>query len=385
MVASRFSVSAVRDLVGPVYDCIADPGRWHETLDGIRHTADARFATLAVLDTVTKRPRFSVACGESEPLALLMEQYAADVPFYGAVPHMEIDVPYTVDELYRVQGPRARDTWLESRIVQEWVIPNNLDDFFWVVLVRQHARAGSLVVMTDRNRHQISVAEKKAMAFLAPHVRRAVTIGDLFEEERHSARLFREIVENLLHPVIVVATDMRILFANLTAEAMLNEGAIVTSSQGRMCFTYAPANAAISQAVHAGERDEFALGSAGIGVPLARTFSPAVAHVLPLNRRAPEARINTRAGAAIFISSSGCGPLVTLDAIAALFGFTPAEKRVAGHVASGRSRKEIADMSGISDGTVKSQLSAIFDKTATGDQRELQLLMRELSPPIRDR
>ena len=73
---------------------------------------------------------------------------------------------------------------------------------------------------------------------------------------------------------------------------------------------------------------------------------------------------------------------VYLDAIAALFGLTAAEKRVAGHVADGSTRGEIAASSGVSDGTVKSQLAAIFDKTGTSHQRELQLLIRELSPPV---
>jgi DNA-binding NarL/FixJ family response regulator len=63
----------------------------------------------------------------------------------------------------------------------------------------------------------------------------------------------------------------------------------------------------------------------------------------------------------------------------------PRKKRVAGHVAAGKTRKEIAAAGGVSDGTIKSQLATIFDKTGTGDQRELELLIRELSPPLRSR
>ncbi|WP_181166665.1 hypothetical protein [Mesorhizobium sp. B2-5-4] len=49
------------------------------------------------------------------------------------------------------------------------------------------------------------------------------------------------------------------------------------------------------------------------------------------------------------------------------------------------SQREIAAASGVSDGTIKSQLATIFDKTGTGDQRELELLIRELSSPLRSR
>lgn len=66
-------------------------------------------------------------------------------------------------------------------------------------------------------------------------------------------------------------------------------------------------------------------------------------------------------------------------------GLTAAKKRVAGHVAAGKTRKETAAAGGVSDGTIKSQLATIFDKTGTGDQRELELLIRELSPPLRSR
>ncbi len=383
MTAGCLSISTVPEMVGTVYDCVTDQARWPDTLDQIRRAARARLATLAVLDTVSKRPRFSVACGETALLEPLMRDYAADVLFYDAVPHMEIDVPFTVDDLYRIQGPDARQAWLDSRIVREWVIPNDLDDFFWLVMVRQPTRAGSMVLMTDRDRHQITADEKNAMALLAPHVRRAVTIGDLFEEERQFARVFRGIVERLIHPVVVVAADMRILFSNPAADLLLSDCTVVSSSHGRLSFSYGPAEAAVARAVVMGVGDEFALGPEGISVPLLRAQAPAVAHVLPLARREPEARIHKTAAAAVFFAVAGCGPVAALDAIAALFGLTAAEKRVAGHVADGKGRKEIADAFAVSDGTVKTQLSAIFDKTGTGDQRGLQLLVRELSPPFR--
>ncbi|QDZ02817.2 helix-turn-helix transcriptional regulator [Nitratireductor mangrovi] len=345
--------------------------------------ADARLAMMAVLDTVAATPRFSVAWGEEALLTPLMHDYAAEVPFYSALPMMEIDVPFTVDMIYALQGAGARETWLDSRITREWVVPNNLDDFFWLVLMRQPTRTGTFVIITDRDRHQITRAELDAVSLLSPHVRRAVTIGDMFEEERRTAGLFRAVVDALSHPVLIVDRAMRILFANPAAEQMLADRGTVSSTHGQLSFSYAEADAAVSRAVALGEHNEFALGAAGINVPLLRARAPAVAHVMPLARRDIRARITNQAAAAIFIAEAGCGPIPALDALAALFGLTAAERRVAGHVAMGRSRAEIAQASGVSDGTVKSQLAAIFDKTGTGDQRELQGLFRELSPPVR--
>jgi DNA-binding CsgD family transcriptional regulator len=239
--------------------------------------------------------------------------------------------------------------------------------------------------VTDRERRQISAEDLALVGALAPHVRRATVISDMFEAERTKTDIFRSVLENLGHAVVIVDREMRALFANSAAEMLLADGASATTTRGRLTFAYANANDAIAHAVAVGERNEFALGPSGINVPLARTHAPAVAHVLPLSRRDRDGRIERHAAAAIFIAAAGHVSMPALDAIAALFGLTAAEKRVAGHVAAGLTRRDIALAGGVSDGTVKSQLAAIFDKTETGDQRELQLLIRELSPPVGSR
>lgn len=370
-------------VVEAIYDSIADVDRWQATLDAICKLAIGQLAILGVVDTVSNAARFSVSCGDPAMLEPLQREYGATVPFSTALPKMDLDTPFTVDSIYALQGPGARQNWLESRIVREWVEPNRLDDFFWVALIKRPTRVGTLMVVTDKDRRQISSQDLELISQLAPHVRRAVTIGDLFEAERRKAEIFSSIIEGLDHPVLIVADDMQILFANPAAEALLSENISVSSARGQLSFTYADANAAIGLAVELGTRDEFALGPSGINIPLVRAAVPAVAHVMPLARREISARVSQRAAAAIFIAAAGSTPMPALDAIAALFGLTAAEKRVAGHVAAGLTRREIAATSGVSDGTVKSQLATIFDKTGASDQRGLELLMRELSPPLR--
>ncbi|WP_051370643.1 helix-turn-helix transcriptional regulator [Mesorhizobium loti] len=376
---------ALPQVVEAIYDSVADVDRWQSTLEAIRRLAIGQLAMLAVVDTATNSARFSVSCGDPAILEPLQRDYRSEVPFFTAVPKMEIDMPFTVDSFYSLQGPDARQNWIDSRIVREWVEPNRLDDFFWVALMKRPTRIGTLMVVTDKDRRQISTEDLALVSSLAPHVRRAVTIGDLFEAERRKAEIFRSIIENLTHPVMIVSNDMQIIFANSAAEALLMEGSAVSSVRGQLAFAYPQANAAISYAVELGTRDEFALGPSGINIPLAKVGVPAVAHVMPLARREISARMSQRAAAAIFIAAVGATPTPALDAIAALFGLTAAEKRVTGHVACGKTRREIACASGVSDGTIKSQLATIFDKTGTGDQRELELLIRELSPPLRSR
>ena len=371
------------ELVGSIYDCIPDAERWQGTLDDIRIFCDGCVATLAVLDTERNAARFSVACGDKMVLAPLLTTYASDMMFFSAVPKMELDLPQTVDSIYALEGPGTRQKWLSSRMATEWAMPNQLDDFIWVPVMKQHQRVGNLVVITHRNRPQITRDDLEMAATLAPHVRRAVTIGDLFEIERRKGEIFRDIVDALAHPVLIVAADMQIIFANLAAEALLQESTLLSSVRGQLSFPFAQAQRAISSAVEVGSRNEFALGSGGINVPLTLADAPCVAHVMPLAKRDLSQRVSQSAAAAIFIASAGSAPFPAMDAIAALFGLTAAERRVAAQIAKGKSRAEIATDSGLSDGTIKSQLASIFDKTNTSDQRSLELLMRELTPAAR--
>lgn len=377
------AVPSQDDLIGAIYDAVADPGGWSSALQAITAAFEAELALLAVADTVHGTARFRAGWGAPEVLAPLMSDRLPDLPFYAGLQRMRIDTPVTVDMLYALQGPDTRRIWLDSRLNRDWARPNRLDDFFWVALMKQTARLGSVIVITGDDRRPISRADLARFARLAPHLRRAVTIGDLFEVERARAGAFRAVLDALACPVLLVGADLRLMHANLAAEARLAapEGPLGVR-QGRLCPVWAPAAQALAQAVAQGARAEAGLGPAGIGVPLAPAVRPAVAHVLPLARRDPAHR-DEGVAAAVFVAEAGIDPLPAIEAVGALFGLTAAERRVAAQIAQGLDRAQIAAANAVSDGTVKSQLAAIYDKTGTGDKRTLARLIRDLTPPLR--
>ena len=64
------------------------------------------------------------------------------------------------------------------------------------------------------------------------------------------------------------------------------------------------------------------------------------------------------------------------DLFSRAFQLTPAEARLAVHLASGSSLSDAADVLGVTYSTVRAQLRAIFDKTATHRQTELLRLLQ---------
>ena len=370
-------------IVGGLYDCIPDPARWQHALQALCDHFDGTMATLAVLDTERNQSRFGAYCGPSEIVVPLITQYAADMPFYNILLGIEIDAPLSMQSLFDLYGPDGREVHLNSRLYREWSIPHEMEDCFGLVVLKRENRVGALNIVTHKRRPEINQKDLDQLALLAPHIRRAVTIGDLFEMEQRDVHIFREMVDSFSCSVFVVGADMKLHYANPVAEALLRDGVAVKAPLNTLAFESPMAHGAIFNAVTLGQRDEVALGASGIGVPLARVERPAVAHVLPLGRRADGAKFHRNAAAAIFVAAAGHNPVPAIDAIAALFGLTAAEKRVVSQVAGGLNRAEISSASGVSDGTTKSQLAAIYDKTGVGGQRELELLIRDLTPPVK--
>lgn len=372
------------ELVGRIYDCVAEPELWPEVLGRLTARYEGVITTMAVLDTENNEARFAQAFGDPAIIEPLVTTYAAEMPFYSVIPRMELDVPVSMDTIYDLHGPGARDLLRESRIGREWFAPNRIADALCLALVKQSARIGTLVITTTEDRTPITQGELDDLGLVAPHIRRAVMIGDLFGARLNAGELYRNILDELACPIFAVSADMRLLFANSSGEDLLRRGTRVSLQMNRLGFASAQVQAAIARCISLSERSEFALGPQGIGMPLAQELPSAVAHVLPLQRRTKAGRIGDGA-AAIFIAEAGLDPLPAIDALASLFGLTPAEKRVATQVAQGRTRAEIARLQGVADGTVKSQLDSIFGKTETGNQRDLQNLIRDLTPPVRPR
>ncbi|EJZ17461.1 helix-turn-helix transcriptional regulator [Rhizobium sp. Pop5] len=369
------------EIIGSIYDCVAREDAWPNALRLINRQVNGFLTTLAVFDTTTRSARLAqIACDDAEAVRALVA-HAKDVPFFHLLHRMEIDQPDTLERMFSLYGADGETVWKSGALYQNFHARYGVLNSIDMAVLKRPTRVGTINISVQYEPSERRVFD--IVGLLGPHIRRAVTIHDMFEMERAEAAVLREVIDALEHAVFIVAEDMTILFANDAAEARLREQEVVHALSGRLATRYAYAGAALSNAVALGARDEISLAAAGIDVPLASAERPAVAHVLPLQRRAEKGRFESRAAAAIFLAAAGTVIQSAVEAIAALFALTPAERRVVGYVSEGMTRSEIANAQGVADGTVKSQLAAIYDKTGAEDQRSLQQLVRDLSPPVR--
>jgi DNA-binding CsgD family transcriptional regulator/PAS domain-containing protein len=369
------------DFIGVIYDCIAAPAVWSQALQNIVEHFESDVVWLGVSNPRLQKTRLAAMAGDPDRSQLLM-RHVDQNPFFKILHKLEIDEPTGLQQLCNLMGTDGVEIFQNSDFVQNYVVPTGMTDGVAISLMNHTDRVATLGMVGSANGSPYTSVEYETLALLAPHIRRAVTIGDLFETQARESNMFREVVESFNFAVLVVDADMQLLFANPAAENYLREASLLKSNGAKLSFENELAHFAIQKAVVLSERAEVALAGSGIGVPLYKTQFPAVAHVLPLGRRNERTQFHNRAAAAIFVATPRTDPLPSIDAVAALFGLTSAEKHVATQAANGLVVSEIALARGVSVNTVRSQIDAIYAKTGQNSQLGLQKLILDLTPPL---
>jgi DNA-binding CsgD family transcriptional regulator len=365
---------ALSDLIGQIYDCALDPGRWPGVLGRIARAVEARVGMIAVHDLVENRPIRTFAYGMPAVAVWLYEaRYATRNPIAVALATRQVEG--TVDTLGTLVEAEA---WGRSAMYREFVRPLGLGDVLGVAALRSTRRGVWLGVLRRRTQPPFGPAETRLFHLLSPHVVRAMRIADLFELRAVQADRLTAVLDALTSAVWLLDREARVLHANAAAEGLILRRGPLRLQQGRLT-ALRPADASLlSAAIRDAIASEFAgvvpqatlpLGDGSVG-------DGVIATVLPLRGGAP-------AAVAVFVQDPASAPATPLQAFATLHGLTPAELRCLGMIALGRNVPETAAALGTAATTVRTHLNRIFEKTGTASQAELVRLVGGFAPPLR--
>jgi DNA-binding CsgD family transcriptional regulator/PAS domain-containing protein len=265
----------------------------------------------------------------------------------------------------------------------EWAEPAGYRDVAACVVARSETRLATFHLQTPPTRDLVGPRDFAILKLLYPHLRRAVTIGDLLDMRSIAMAAFEATLDTLAVAVVLVDADARVRHVNAAAQAMLSAGAPILAQRGELRTSSPQATSALAIAIARAATDEAQIGLAGIGVPVAGPDGQhAIAHVLPLKFGQLRPDLAHGAVAAVFVTPAQINPLPPVEALAALYELTPMEARVLVEIASGKNRAASADALGIADSTVKTHLARVYEKTGTSEQAELAKLVASLTPPV---
>lgn len=351
-------------LIGEIYDSALDPGRWPDTLTDIRTELGFANAAMTFIEMQSGRVPLNIMVGPEPQWIERSFRYGADVVALWGGPERLRQIP--THEPVLLSHWTDHSAWEGNRFATDWALPQGLSDVLAAVLANNATVFGSIAFGRHRSRGEIGDLEIDAASLLLPHLQRAVAIGRLLDVKS------------------VVVSSFEATIDTLSVGVLLSADIGINQRGGRLSVLPTGVEAGLLAAVRQAEEGDAAIGRRGFGIHTGSHRVSTVIHVLPLRHGLLRPGLAPDAIAAVFVATASEANRVPADALSALYDLTPAEVRVFGEIAAGRTRTEAARTLGVEPATVKAHLSQIFHKTGAKRQADLVALNAAIALPLRN-
>ena len=372
-------------LISDIYDCALEPENWPFALAHITRIMGGAYCSINLVSVPSQNTALSAhSAFNEEALRDFYANHVADLPGLSELAQGPLDVPSTS------YAPGGYEAFTKTRFYREWAKPNGLSDATLCKIAHTGDRVGVFAAVMPQSHGPITERDHWVVQTIAPHLRRAVMIGDLLQRQQQLVQSYARLVDAVPTPLILTDRYAKVLQINQAADSVLAQGRTLTIHRGVLAAgTQARvrqvhgllAYKSLSDAIELAAQDDVALGPRGVGIALeAPGENPVVAYVLPLQASPIRSAFHSGAVAVFLSTRDHSRPLID-GLFATLFGLTPAEARIVPEVVLGAGPKEIAMKLSVSENTVKSQLKCIYGKTGTNKLTQLAALVLRFDLP----
>jgi DNA-binding CsgD family transcriptional regulator/PAS domain-containing protein len=359
---------AIHDLIGTIYDGVADPALWERALVQLSDATRSVGAMLLSMNRVDrKQSRYVLGRLDPDRIQLFLTRHAKDSAWSQAAEHKPTGTIISIDAYVPTRE------LVKTEFYDEILQPQQILHCGCAHLVQEASRVLGLSVFRSPNIGPVGSEELRLLSVVAPHFKRAAQIAwrlgtlSAFDAAKAAA------LDGLDHGVLLVDARGRVLFANRGAEAIiaLRDGLTVVREGLRAASS---ADTARLQTLIA----ETLRGSAGGTMRVMRPSlaEPFLLLVAPAHGNWHRS-IDPVPAIAIFITAPDRAVAPDLRLLAPAFDLTATEAKVAVSIAAGGGVPATARALRISRNTVHTHLRRIFHKLGVNDQPALvRVLMR---------
>jgi DNA-binding CsgD family transcriptional regulator/PAS domain-containing protein len=344
-------------LIELIYASAEDTSAWSVFLESLGEFLQASSVC------ITTGARIEAYTGiDPDELATYAEHYAEMNPWLG-----DGRSPFPEDQVLVTEEVMPVATYRQTGFYNEWAKKNSIAHGLGGA-IRVHDNA-MLFLSLNRGDSQDAFGEpeRHVVQLLMPHLRRAAALdGRLAQMEEQQWML-----DALSFPVIHVASDRRILWANQAGEKLLNQGNALFVRAGKIHARVRTANLKLDAMLRAGSHGGWLRSGELEDSEFSCFLAPA-----PVRLRPMLGPTRQQSGFLLFVATVPIdGRLETR--LREAWGLTTAEARLAVALLESDNLQMAADRLQISRNTAKTQLSSLFQ--AAGVRRQSELVRRMLT------
>ncbi len=357
-------------IIGLIYDCAVDVGRWPIAMEAIRQELGCHNATLDLLQLPSGESLTSATCG-IPPTYLPLLAYAGPdtVDQWGGEERLR-SLPLDEPAIMSRTNPDFAAMTTRNRYFLDFAQPQGLVDVIALGLARDGRGVGALAFGRHRDRGAISEREIEVARLLLPHVQRAAAINRIIDRETGLRQTFAATLDALSAPVGIAGLNRRLVHANPAFTRILSQGGPLHIGAGLLGCRDAGNARQLAQALDAIKRGE--LPPRGVSIVAGRDDDSGTFSVIPISADA----------AAIFVAAPLVRPIDAAALVGQRYGLTVQETRVFAQLVAGRSQAAAAERLGIGLTTLKTHRSRIYNKLAIRSHAELMAVATTLSIPL---
>lgn len=350
-------------------DASLNPALWPDAMAALADAADADTAFTAEHTTGGDVGRITHSWGVDTKLlvtypeaAVPLSQWLHEAKVVGSPPRVWDGEDIVIDG-----RPLGR-----SSFGSDWLQAQNLHYVLIGIAADADGEVDVVVLGRSRRRGRFSAEAAARLADLLPHLHRRLAASGAAQLAKTVQGAAATALRGVPLGVALIRADGGVLFANTTANAVINDGDILSLSNGALSLgqpgrrgRFRELLTRIAGMVKDGEQ----VSPRAIAVPRPSRQRPVSLLIWPL----PDA---TEVGpdepvAVVFIGDPEHRGEIDPMRLCDLYGLSRAEARVAALLAQGHRLDETAQILGVAYETVRKHLKQIFSKTGTDRQAEL--------------
>jgi DNA-binding CsgD family transcriptional regulator/PAS domain-containing protein len=365
-------------LTSGIYDAVLDPALWPRFLELACAFVGGAASVIICHDTERNSVVHYHAWGADPSYKrLYVEAYVKLNPLVAARALLDVGEVKAAHDLI------PHDELMQTRFYLDWMRPQGFVDSVFAVLDKTATSHTSFVVVRGERQGLADDRASRRMQLLVPHLRRGILVDNIMNLQKAGTAMLTDTLAGLAAGVLLVDADGRVVFANPSAQTMLDEGTVVRATEGMLVVVDPRAGRALREALTAAETGDRAANARCISMALTGpTGEHWLGHVLPLTQGARRKGTGYSAVAALFLRKTSLPMPSALEPVAKSYRLTATELRVLQGIIEIGAIPAVAGSLGMSEATAKTHLRHLFEKTGVRRQVDLVMLVAGHASPL---